>query len=203
MAQFECPVCGQGFEQQSRLERHMETSHPPRAPSAADLEHALAGINFPASRSELVAHAEKRASKRAEDETGDRPHDTSAPSAEAVTDVLRELPDRRYRDAAEVARALGQVRRHEEKPEHQPSRLGGERAARASGGPPSSARLASLLEGIDFPASEEELAEHARARATPGEMAVVERLDGGPWEDMADVMRAYARLQHKEQASGA
>ncbi|HKK03712.1 MAG TPA: C2H2-type zinc finger protein [Gammaproteobacteria bacterium] len=29
MAQFECPVCGQGFEQRSRLERHLRTSHPP------------------------------------------------------------------------------------------------------------------------------------------------------------------------------
>jgi hypothetical protein len=34
-------ACGQGFEQKSRLARHMHTSHPPSAPSAANLENAL------------------------------------------------------------------------------------------------------------------------------------------------------------------
>ena len=36
MAQFECPVCSEGFEQKSALEHHMETSHPRRAMSAAE-----------------------------------------------------------------------------------------------------------------------------------------------------------------------
>jgi macrodomain Ter protein organizer (MatP/YcbG family) len=34
-------MCGKGFDQKSRLERHVETSHPKPAPSAADLEKAL------------------------------------------------------------------------------------------------------------------------------------------------------------------
>ena len=45
--QFECSICGHGFEQKSRLERHMATSHPPQAPSAADVENVLSGIEYP------------------------------------------------------------------------------------------------------------------------------------------------------------
>lgn len=41
MAQFNCIVCGDGFEQKSRLLRHIETSHPPQAPSAADIEKSI------------------------------------------------------------------------------------------------------------------------------------------------------------------
>ncbi|HJY14480.1 MAG TPA: hypothetical protein VJ225_00525 [Nitrososphaeraceae archaeon] len=37
-SQFNCSICGDGFEQKSRLERHIATSHPPSAPSAADVE---------------------------------------------------------------------------------------------------------------------------------------------------------------------
>ena len=36
-SQFTCQICCQGFEQKSRLERHILTSHPNPAPSAADV----------------------------------------------------------------------------------------------------------------------------------------------------------------------
>jgi hypothetical protein len=35
LAQFVCPYCGKGFEQKSKIQRHIQTSHPPAAPSAA------------------------------------------------------------------------------------------------------------------------------------------------------------------------
>jgi hypothetical protein len=55
MAPFTCEVCGDGFDQKSRFERHMATSHPERAPSAADdVEKALSGIQYPKTREELV-----------------------------------------------------------------------------------------------------------------------------------------------------
>ncbi len=52
-SQFTCSVCGDGFEQKSALERHMATSHPPRAPSAADIEKVLSGIQYPKTKEDL------------------------------------------------------------------------------------------------------------------------------------------------------
>ena len=47
-SQFTCVICGQGFEQKSRLQRQMDISHPPSAPSAADLREARTNmiVNF-------------------------------------------------------------------------------------------------------------------------------------------------------------
>jgi hypothetical protein len=45
--QFECPICGEGFSQKARYERHPVASYPPLAASTATAEHARAGIDFP------------------------------------------------------------------------------------------------------------------------------------------------------------
>jgi uncharacterized C2H2 Zn-finger protein len=92
--QFTCPICGQGFEQKSRLERHVQTSHPPRAPSAADVEKALEGIKYPKSKEELVLYASHK----------------SFITGEEVFKLIQSLPDRIYRNAADVARALGEIK---------------------------------------------------------------------------------------------
>jgi hypothetical protein len=78
-------------DQRSRYERHMATSRPPRAPSAADVERGLAGVDFPASKRDLVGHASTR-----------------VPGEPAVLELIQSLPARRYRDAAEVAVAIGE-----------------------------------------------------------------------------------------------
>jgi hypothetical protein len=60
MSQFTCSICGQGFEQKSRLERHIATSHPLQAPSAADVEKVLAGIQYPKTKQEVVQYASQK-----------------------------------------------------------------------------------------------------------------------------------------------
>jgi hypothetical protein len=54
--QFECAICGEGFSQKARYERHLVASHPPPAASTATAEHARAGIDFqPTSLSPLAS----------------------------------------------------------------------------------------------------------------------------------------------------
>jgi hypothetical protein len=91
--EFRCEMCDETFDQRSRYERHRLISHPKPAPSAADVERALAGIDFPKTRRQLVAHAARR-----------------LPAGSEVLTLIRRLPQRRYRDAAEVAIALGAVK---------------------------------------------------------------------------------------------
>ena len=91
MAQFTCTICGDGFEQKSRLERHMATSHPPQAPSAADVEKALSEIQYPKTKEDLVQYSSQKISTIDKD----------------LYDLIKSLPSGTYRDSADVAIALG------------------------------------------------------------------------------------------------
>jgi Protein of unknown function (DUF2795)/Zinc finger, C2H2 type len=136
--QFTCTICGQGFEQKSRLQRHMDTSHPPSAPSAADVEGVLSGIQYPKTKDDLVKYASQRHSIVGED----------------LFDLIKSLPTRIYRDSAEVAIAFGELKSRKrfrtskqvEKSE-QPSKKGGKAASESV----SAAAVAKALSGIDFP----------------------------------------------------
>lgn len=172
MAQFVCQICGEGFDQKSRYERHLETSHPPRATSAADVERALEGTSFPKGRAELTAQAR-------------------AKGQEAAASLIASLPDRQYRDAAEVARALGELRSHEHKPQHQPSRAGGKGALKSL----SAARIASALSGAHFPASGPELKDYAQKNEGDEEvLQVVARFRDKTYQDMSDVAKEIGRV---------
>lgn len=179
MAQHRCEICGAEFGTLSEFRRHMQTSHPERAPSAADLEQALSGIAYPASRDALAGHARDS-------------------GADEIADILEELPDREYRDAADVARAFGGIRAHEEKPTDQPSLRGGKEAMQP--GSLSAARVASLFSGMEFPASAEDLASHASAQAGDREMDLISRLPDRRYGDMADVAKAFGEVKDEDRS---
>jgi hypothetical protein len=92
--EFRCETCDETFDTPSRYERHMMTAHPEPAPSAADVQRAIAGIDFPKSRRALMQFASKRLAAR-----------------DPTLELIRALPARRYRDAADVAVAIGALKR--------------------------------------------------------------------------------------------
>jgi hypothetical protein len=186
MAQFTCEVCGDGFDQKSRFERHMATSHPERAPSAADVEKALSGIQYPKTREELVQFASQRVPDK------------------YLMNLIQSLPARFYRDSAEVAIALGEVKSRQVRSEaeaartEQPSKAGGRSAATAS---VSAATIAKVLSGTDFPKRKEELKNHAQRHMTEVEVAdpqaildVIDRLPDKEYGNMADVEKSVGQV---------
>ena len=191
-SQFTCVVCGQGFEQKSRLERHSETSHPPSAPSAPDIEKALAGIHYPKSKQELVQYVSQKSSTIGSD----------------LAQLIQSLPERSYRDSAEVAIALGEIKSgkriraaEEAESEEPPSKKGGKVAAQVF----SAAAIAKVLSGIDFPKSKDGIKKYARNNldnfsTKPQQQkpeAVLDLLDRIPekqYSNMADVEREAAKV---------
>jgi hypothetical protein len=55
-------TCGDEFYEKSRLLRHIETSHPPRARSAADVEKVLGELNYPKTKDDLVHYSSQKVS---------------------------------------------------------------------------------------------------------------------------------------------
>jgi Protein of unknown function (DUF2795) len=192
-SQFTCAICGQGFEQKSRWERHMETSHPPRAPSAADVEKALSGIDYPKSKQDLVHYISQK----------------SGTIGSELTQVIQSLPERNYRDSAEVAIALGEIRSGKgprtakvAESKEPPSKKGGKIAAQVF----SAATIAKMLSGIDFPKSKDGIKKYARnnldnfsnkKKQQQKPEAVLDLLDRIPekqYSNMADVEKEAARV---------
>ena len=186
-AQFTCEICGDGFEQKSRFERHMATSHPERAPSAADVEKALSGIQYPKTKEELVSHASQKVSDK------------------DLINLIQSLPSRTYRDSAEVAIALGEIKRAqgvrtaEEVATTEPPSVRGGRAASEQA--VSATAIAKALSGIDFPKRKDDLKQYAKRRASEAGIRdieavtnVIDRLPDREYTDMADVEKSVGQV---------
>jgi hypothetical protein len=190
-SQFTCSICGDGFEQKSSLERHMATSHPPSAPSAADVERTLSGIQYPKTKEDLVQYASQKASTVGQE----------------LFELIKSLPDRTYRDSAEVAIALGELKSgkgvraaKEVEVSEQPSKKGGRTAVGSSS--ISAATIAKVLSGIDFPKSKDSLKQYAKDHISKAEVEdseallnVLDELPAREYTNMADVEREVGRLK--------
>jgi hypothetical protein len=190
-SQFTCSICGDGFEQKSRLQRHIVTSHPPNAPSAGDVEKVLSGIQYPKTKEDLVQYASQKVSITSQD----------------LLELINSLPERTYRDSADVAIALGELKSGKEprtakeaEATEQPSKRGGKAAVISSS--ISAATIAKVLSGIDFPKSKDSLKEYAKRHIYKAEVedleAVLKVLDELPsreYNNMADVEREVGRIK--------
>jgi hypothetical protein len=191
-SQFTCTICGDGYNQKSRLDRHMATSHPPSAPSAADVEKVLAGIRYPKTKRDLVLYASQHISK----------------ASKSLIELIKSLPERSYRDSAEVAIALGELKSakrvrsaKEVAISEKPSNKGG-RAAVTS---PliSAAGIANVLAGIKFPRTKDDLVEYAgyhldnrvEVEYTNEVLSFLNKLPTKEYSNMAEVEHEIGRLK--------
>jgi Protein of unknown function (DUF2795) len=190
-SQFKCQTCGQGFEQKSRLERHILTSHPEPAPSAADVEKVLADIRFPKSKDKIIKYAFSRQRQTMKTE---------------LIDLIKSLPERKYRDSAEVAIAIGEIKdgrksirnAREIESSEPPSKKGGRMALASS---ISAATLAKALSGIDLPGSKENITKYVNKNISKmnkdlqSEISkVFDKLPKKDYYDMADIEKEISKI---------
>jgi len=118
-------------------------------------------------------------------------------------DLIESLPSSTYRDSAEVAVALGELKsgtkiRSEKEVEasEQPSKKGGKTAATSS---ISAATIAKVLSGIDFPKTKNSIKEYAKknisnikVRDPDTILDIIDRLPDREYNDMANLEKSIS-----------
>lgn len=189
-SQFTCKICSQGFEQKSRLHRHMLTSHPEPAPSISDVEKILSNIIFPKSKREIVNFLNSQHIPELKNE---------------LLNLVNSLPNRKYRDSAEIAQAIGEIKSgkkikssKEVESSLPPSKKGGKIAARYS---ISAATLARALSGINLPQSKENINKYLKKNIfkmnkdiQPDILKIYNRLPRKKYNDMAEIEKELSKI---------
>ncbi|MCK9278382.1 MAG: DUF2795 domain-containing protein [Methanoculleus sp.] len=187
----------------SEAEQPLTTRGPSRGHlSAADLQVYLKGMDYPAGKQDLVAHARER----------------NAPESVIVT--LEEFSDRTYRSAADVSVEFGKETRKEHPTGKETQRQPETVVKEAHGEPPtgaetrtretvveetheerpearrrapsrghlSAADLQVYLKGMDYPAGKQDLITHARERSAPEDViTTLEEFSDRTYRSAADV----------------
>jgi hypothetical protein len=98
---FICKICGATFEDQSTLNQHIDDfHHPKRTVTINDIINSVfeGKINFPKTKAEIVKEVEQI-------KNNNRAEIIITPE---VIDTIRNLPDRRYNDEADLALGIEQ-----------------------------------------------------------------------------------------------
>lgn len=172
MEQINCEICGKKFAQQPVYEQHLAESHPMYGLSDVDVERSLRGLQFPKSKDEIVQHAQ-------------------AMGEDKMQVIFNLMPSKIYREPTDVLRAFGDLQIRQGDSLHQPSK--GE--TKPNSASPSAAKIASLFQGMKFPASAEEVKAFARKKARTNEMEIIENLGAGSYQSLADIAREMARAE--------
>jgi hypothetical protein len=93
---FICKVCGAGFEDSGVLDTHTaEAHHPKRTVTINDIVSIVfdGSLNLPKTKAEIVKEAERNKDNKPE-------------ITPEIIDILRNLPDKRFNDQAELAHAI-------------------------------------------------------------------------------------------------
>jgi hypothetical protein len=185
--QFSCPFCGDGFNQKSKLQRHIQTAHPPSAPSAADVQRLLKGITYPKTKEELFEIATQKMFATSPD----------------VLSLIDSLPERNYRDSAEVAVALGELKSGKRPRSaanvtklEAPSKKGGTIALKSR--KISAAGIASALRGITFPKSKRGIIMHVRKQDNPNKeeiISILRRISDKEYQKLVQVEKEIGKLK--------
>lgn len=159
--------------------------------SSGRRERVLSGIHYPKTKEDLVQYASQKVST----------------IGQQLFDLIKSLPERTYRDSAEVAIALGELKSGREvrtskevEATEKPSKRGGKTAVISSS--VSAATIAKVLSGIDFPKSKDSLKQYAKDNISKAQVededAVLELIDDLPdreYTNMADVEYEVGRLK--------
>jgi hypothetical protein len=122
-----------------------------------------------------------------------------------LIDMINTLPNRIYRDSAEVAIALGEVKQRQEVRSAEEvavteasSKKGGRAAATTS---VSAATVAKVLSGVDFPKNKSGLRDYVQRHMTKVEVVdpkrvinVIDSLPDREYQNMADVEKSVGQI---------